>query len=380
MIPRTLFSEEHNLFRESSRKFLQKEIVPYHEQWEQAGMVSREAWLKAGKAGFLCTAFPEEYGGSGADFLFSAVFIEELARTGCTGPGFPVHSDIVAPYILHYGTQEQKKTFLPKMASGEIIGAIAMSEPNAGSDLQAIKTTARKEGGEYIVNGSKTFITNGFMADMVIVAVKTDTSVGAKGMSLLLVEAGKEGFTKGRPLKKIGMKAQDTCEMFFDNVRVPVNNLLGREGEGFKYLMQQLPQERLVVALMAISLAEAAFEITVQYTKERSAFGKTISEFQNTRFKLAEMAAEIQAGRTFADRCLDLHLNKGLDAATASMAKYFLTELQCKVVDECVQLHGGYGYMWDYFIARAYADSRAQKIYAGSNEIMKEIIAREVLK
>ena len=361
--------------RESVRRFFEKEIVPYHDQWEKDGHISREAWLKTGESGFLCTEMPQEYGGSGLDFLYSTILIEELTKTGCSGPGFAVHSDIVVPYILHLGTEQQKKKWLPKMATGEVIGAIAMTEPGTGSDLQAIKTTAEKKGNDYIVNGSKTFITNGYMSDLVIVVVMTAT----EEISLLLMDTETEGFTKGKPLKKIGMKAQDTCELFFDNVKVPQSNLLGNEGEGFMYLMQELPQERLIVAILAIALSETAFEKTVQYTQERVAFGRPIAKFQNTRFKLAEMATEIQIGRTFVDKCLELHLKQELDVPTAAMAKYAMTDLQCKVVDECLQLHGGYGYMWEYWIARAYADSRAQRIYAGTNEIMKEIISRSIL-
>lgn len=379
MIPRTLFTEEHEMLRTAVRDFFQKEIVPFHDQWELEGQISREAWLKAGEMGILCPAAPIEYGGSGADFLYSTIIIEELSKTGCTGPGFFLHSDIVAPYILHYGTEEQKKNWIPKMISGEAITAIAMSEPAAGSDLQGIKTTAIKQGDHYIVNGSKTFITNGYMSDMVIVVVKTDPSAGAKGTSLLLMEANMEGFSKGKPLKKIGMKAQDTCELFFDNVKVPLSCLLGKEGEGFNYLMQELPQERLLVGIMGITTAETAIEKTIQYTKERVAFGKPIAAFQNTRFKLAELATETQIGRVFIDKCIELHMKKELDIPTAAMLKYNITDLQCKVVDECLQFHGGYGYVWEYWIARAYADSRVQKIYAGANEIMKEIIARAIM-
>ncbi len=379
MIQRTLFTEEHEMLRDAVKDFFQKEVVPFHDQWEQDGQVSREVWLKAGEMGILCPGTPVEYGGPGLDFLYSAVIIEELSKTGCTGPGFFLHSDIVAPYILHYGTEQQKKTWLPKMVSGEAITAIAMSEPSAGSDLQGIKTTAVKQGDHYIVNGSKTFITNGYMSDMVIVVVKTDPNAGAKGTSLLLMESSMAGFSKGKPLKKIGMKAQDTCEMFFDNVKVPVSNLLGKEGQGFNYLMQELPQERLLVGIMAIISAEIAIEKTIQYTKERIAFGKPISAFQNTRFKLAEMATETQIGRIFVDKCIELHLKKELDIPTAAMVKYAMTDLQCKVVDECLQFHGGYGYVWEYWIARAYADCRVQKIYAGANEIMKEIISRAIL-
>lgn len=379
MIPRTLFTEEHEMLRIAVRDFFQKEIVPFHDKWEQEGQISREAWLKAGEMGILCPCAPVEYGGPGTDFLYSAIIIEELSKTGCTGPGFFLHSDIVAPYILHYGTEEQKKKWIPKMVSGEAITAIAMSEPSAGSDLQGIKTTAVKQGDHYIVNGSKTFITNGYMSDMVIVVVKTDPAAGAKGTSLLIMDNTMEGYSKGSPLKKVGMKAQDTCEMFFDNVKVPVSCLLGKEGEGFNYLMQELPQERLLVGIMGITTAETAIEKTIQYTKERIAFGKPIASFQNTRFKLAEMATETQIGRVFVDKCIELHLNKKLDIPTAAMLKFSMTDLQCKVVDECLQLHGGYGYIWEYWIARAYADSRVQKIYAGTNEIMKEIVSRAIM-
>lgn len=379
MIPRTLFTEEHEMLRIAVRDFFQKEIVPFHDKWEQEGQISREAWLKAGEMGILCPCAPVEYGGPGTDFLYSAIIIEELSKTGCTGPGFFLHSDIVAPYILHYGTEEQKKKWIPKMVSGEAITAIAMSEPSAGSDLQGIKTTAVKQGDHYIVNGSKTFITNGYMSDMVIVVVKTDPAAGAKGTSLLIMDNTMEGYSKGTPLKKIGMKAQDTCEMFFDNVKVPVSCLLGKEGEGFNYLMQELPQERLLVGIMGITTAETAIEKTIQYTKDRIAFGKPVASFQNTRFKLAEMATETQIGRVFVDKCIELHLNKKLDIPTAAMLKFSMTDLQCKVVDECLQLHGGYGYIWEYWIARAYADSRVQKIYAGTNEIMKEIVSRAIM-
>lgn len=379
MIPRTLFTPEHEMLRSAVRDFFQKEIVPFHDKWEQEGQISREAWLKAGEMGILCSCAPVEYGGPGTDFLYSAIIIEELSKTGCTGPGFFLHSDIVAPYILHYGTEEQKKKWIPKMVSGEVITAIAMSEPSAGSDLQGIKTTAILQGDHYLVNGSKTFITNGYMSDMVIVVVKTDPNAGARGTSLLIMDTTMDGYTKGSPLKKVGMKAQDTCELFFDNVKVPVSCLLGKEGEGFNYLMQELPQERLLVGIMGITTAETAIEKTIQYTKERSAFGKPIAAFQNTRFKLAELATETQIGRVFLDKCIELHLKKQLDIPTAAMLKYATTDLQCKVVDECLQLHGGYGYIWEYWIARAYADSRVQKIYAGANEIMKEIIARDIM-
>ena len=311
-----------------------------------------------------------------ADFLYSAVVIEEQARLGLTGVGFSLHSDIVAPYILHYGNEEQKQYYLPKLVSGELVTAIAMTEPGTGSDLQGVKTTAVLDGDEYVINGSKTFITNGWLADLVIVVAKTDAKAGAKGISLFLVDAKTPGFSKGKRLEKVGMKAQDTSELFFQDVCIPKANLLGKEGMGFVYLMQELPQERLTVGVGAIASAEAALKWTLDYTRERKAFGRAVADFQNTRFKLAEMATEIQVGRVFVDRCLELHLNKKLDVPTAAMLKYWGTDLQCKVIDECVQLHGGYGYMWEYPIARAWADSRVQRIYAGTNEIMKEIISR----
>ncbi|MEE1950708.1 acyl-CoA dehydrogenase family protein [Pseudomonas alcaligenes] len=376
MIPRALFSSEHELFRESVRKFFEQEAVPFHAQWEKDGHIDRALWNKAGEAGMLCSHIPEEYGGMAADFLYSAVVIEEQARLGLTGVGFSLHSDIVAPYILHYGNEEQKQYYLPKLVSGELVTAIAMTEPGTGSDLQGVKTTAVLDGDEYVINGSKTFITNGWLADLVIVVAKTDAKAGAKGISLFLVDAKTPGFSKGKRLEKVGMKAQDTSELFFQDVRIPKANLLGKEGMGFVYLMQELPQERLTVGVGAIASAEAALKWTLDYTRERKAFGRAVADFQNTRFKLAEMATEIQVGRVFVDRCLELHLNKKLDVPTAAMLKYWGTDLQCKVIDECVQLHGGYGYMWEYPIARAWADSRVQRIYAGTNEIMKEIISR----
>ncbi|MFV8571758.1 acyl-CoA dehydrogenase family protein [Marinobacter sp. SBS5] len=377
MIPRTLFDADLDGFRDSVRKFLEQEAAPHHEQWEKDGQVSREIWHKAGELGFLCPTLPEEYGGVGADFRYSAVVMEEVAKAGLTGIGWSLHSDIVAPYIFNYGTDEQKARYLPKLASGEMVGAIAMTEPGAGSDLQGVKTTAIKDGDHYLLNGSKTFITNGQLADLVVVVAKTDPKEGAKGTSLFIVESASEGFEKGQNLNKVGMKAQDTSELFFQDVKVPADNLLGgREGHGFVQLMSELPAERLQVALTAVAAAEAAWQWTLDYVKERKAFGKPILAFQNTRFKLAELKAEITAARVFTDRCLELHLEKKLDIPTAAMLKQHTTDLQCKVMDECVQLHGGYGYMWEYPIARAWADSRVQRIYAGTNEIMKEIVAR----
>jgi len=377
MIPRTLFDADLEGFRDSVRKFLEQEAAPHHEQWEKDGQVSREIWHKAGELGFLCPTLPEEYGGVGADFRYSAVVMEEVARAGLTGIGWSLHSDIVAPYIYNYGTDEQKAHYLPKLASGEMVGAIAMTEPGAGSDLQGVKTTAIQDGDHYLLNGSKTFITNGQLADLVVVVAKTDPKEGAKGTSLFIVESASEGFEKGQNLNKVGMKAQDTSELFFQDVKVPAENLLGgREGQGFIQLMSELPAERLQVALTAVAASEAAWQWTLDYVKERKAFGKPVVAFQNTRFKLAELKAEITAARVFTDRCLELHLEKKLDIPTAAMLKQHTTDLQCKVMDECVQLHGGYGYMWEYPIARAWADSRVQRIYAGTNEIMKEIVAR----
>ncbi|MBG13160.1 MAG: acyl-CoA dehydrogenase [Alcanivorax sp.] len=379
MIPRTLFSSDHETFRDTVRKFLENEAVPHHEEWEQTGQVPKELWRKAGEQGFLCPMVSEEYGGIGADFLYSVVVSEEISRAGLTGIGWGLHTEIVAPYIEHYGSEEMKQRLLPKMVSGELIGAIAMSEPGAGSDLQGVKTNAVKDGDHYILNGSKTFITNGQNADIVIVVAKTDPSKGAKGTSLLIVEEGMEGFQKGKNLKKVGMKAQDTSELFFQDVKVPVENLIGDEGMGFIYLMQELPQERLGIAINGLAMAESAFEHTLEYVKERKAFGQRVADFQNTQFKLAEMRTKLDVARAYVDRCLEMHLKKELDIPTAAGAKYWVTDLQCEIIDECLQLHGGYGYMWEYPIARMYADARVQRIYGGTNEIMKTIIARALL-
>jgi alkylation response protein AidB-like acyl-CoA dehydrogenase len=378
VIPRTLFSPEHETFRDSVRRFMQDEVVPHDERWQEQGFADREVWRKAGANGFLCPSMPPEYGGAGADRLFSVVLMEEQARANNSTLGFGLHSEIVAPYLLAYGTEALKKKYLPRMASGEMIGAIAMSEPAAGSDLQGVKTTALAKGGFYLLNGSKTFITNGWNCDLVIVVAKTDPAKGAKGTSLLVVDTSMQGFTKGRRLKKMGLKGQDTAELFFDNVEVPAENLLGQENNGFIYLMQELPWERLQIAISAAAKAEAALEWTRAYVTERKAFGRTVASFQNTRFKLAELATEVQIARVFVDRCIDLLLDKKLDTATASMAKYWVSDLECKVMDECVQLHGGYGYMLEFPIARAYVDARVQRIYGGTNEIMKEVISRSL--
>ena len=382
MIDRTLFSPEHEAFRDSFRRFMDKEIAPFHAQWEEQGYVDRAVWNKAGENGFLCMTMPEEFGGAGADKLYSIVQMEELGRAGFSGIGYSLHSEIVAPYIAHYGTPAQKARYLPRMASGEMIGAIAMSEPAAGSDLQGIKTTATVQpDGSYVLKGSKTFITNGWHADLVIVVAKTNPAAGAKGTSLLLVERGMPGFSVGKRLNKLGLKAQDTSELFFDDVRVPAENLLGGaalENRGFICLMEQLPWERLQIAIGAVAAAQAAIGWTLDYVKERKVFGQAVATFQNTRYKLAEMQTEVQVARVFVDKCTELLLQDKLDTATASMAKYWCSDLQCKVMDECVQLFGGYGYMWEYPITRAYADARVQRIYGGTNEIMKEVISRSM--
>jgi len=378
MIERTLFSEEHEMFRDSVRRFMERELAPHHEAWEEAGEVPRWAWKKAGEQGFLCVAIPEEWGGVGADRRYSIILMEEQSRLNLSGLGFPLHSDIVAPYIHHYGTREQKLQWLPKMATGDYIAAIAMTEPGGGSDLQAIRTTARREGDEYVISGQKTFITNGQSADLILVACKTDRTEGARGISLVMVEASRPGFERGRRLKKLGTKAQDTSELFFNDVRVPVGNLIGEEGKGFGYMMNELAWERMHVGIQAISVCEAALDWTITYCKDRKAFGKQIIDFQNSRFKLAAAKTEVQVGRVFLDRCLELVLADKLDPVDAAMVKLWTSEMQGRVLDECLQLHGGYGFMWEYPITRAYADARVQRIYAGTNEIMKEIIGRKL--
>ena len=378
-IPRTVFGEEHEMFRATVKDFIEREIAPHHDKWEKEGIVPRDLWRKAGEAGLLLTGTPEEYGGAGANFLMSAILIEEMSKGLYSGPGFRLHSDIVAPYILHYGSEEQKRSLLPRMARGEIVTAIAMTEPGTGSDLQGIRTTAVRQGNELIVNGQKTYITNGQLADIIIVACKTDPKEGAKGISLVIVEADRPGFARGRNLEKLGNKAQDTSELFFDNVRVPPSNILGAEGKGFSYLMQELPQERLIVGLASVAIMEAALEWTLAYTRDRKAFGRPIADFQNSRFKLAEVATEVQVARVFVDKCLELHIAGKLDVPTAAMQKWWLTELEGRVLDICLQLHGGAGFMWEYPIARAYADARVHRIFAGTTEIMKEIVARSLM-
>ena len=376
MVERTLFGEEHEIFRQSVRRFMERELAPHHEAWEDAGEVPRWAWKRAGEQGYLCAAIPAEYGGAGADRRYSIILMEEQARLNLTGLGFALHSDIVAPYIHHYGTEAQKTAWLPGMASGDLIAAIAMTEPGGGSDLQAIRTAAVRDGDHYVISGQKTFITNGQTADLILVACKTDRTEGARGISLVMVEADRAGFERGRRLKKMGTKAQDTSELFFNEVRVPVTNLIGEEGKGFAYMMQELPWERMHVGIQAVSCCEAALEWTIDYTRNRKAFGKPVLDFQNTRFTLADCKTEVQVGRIFLDRCLELVLEGKLDTTTAAMVKLWTSEMQGRVLDQLLQMHGGYGFMWEYPITRAYADARVQRIYAGTNEIMKELIGR----
>ena len=375
----SIYEQEHEDFRTSVRTFMEKEVVPHHDQWEKDGQVSREVWLKAGEAGLLCFDVDEEYGGAGVkDFRYNTIVAEELARVGASGPGFPVHSDIIVPYISQLGTDEQKQRWLPGLVSGEIISAIAMTEPGAGSDLQGIRTSAVDKGDHYVLNGSKTFISNGILSDLVIVVCRTDPDAGHKGISLLVVERGMTGFERGRNLDKVGMKAQDTAELFFDNVEVPKANLLGEEGSGFISLMMNLPQERISIAAMAVAAIEQVLEMSLSYAKERQAFGKPIGSFQHNRFVLAEMATNAHVARVFINDCI-LKLNAGeVDPTLASMAKWWTTELQKQVVDAGVQLHGGYGYMMEYPIAKAFTDSRIQTIYGGTTEIQKEIIGRSL--
>jgi acyl-CoA dehydrogenase len=376
---RPILEAEHESFRQTVRAFLEREVVPFHDEWEKAGVVPRDLWTKAGAQGLLCFDVAEEYGGPGVkDFRYNMVMAEELTRAGVNGPGFLVHTDIIVPYLSSLGTDEQKRRWLPGCVSGETITAIAMTEPGAGSDLQGIRTTAVDKGDHYVLNGSKTFISNGILADLVIVVARTDPEAGHKGISLLVVERGMEGFERGRNLEKMGLKAQDTAELFFDNVVVPKENLLGEEGSGFVSLMMNLPQERLSIAMMAAAACEAVLEMCLAYVKEREAFGRPIGKFQHTRFTIAEMATEAHIARVFVDDCVRRHNDGALDAKLASMAKWWTTELQKKVVDQGVQLFGGYGYMTEYPIARAFLDSRVQTIYGGTTEIQKEIIGRSL--
>ncbi len=376
---RTLFEPEHDLFRESYRAFLHRHVAPYHEQWEQDKIVDRGVWLEAGKQGFLGMAVPEAYGGGGnGDFRYNTIVTEETVAGRYSGIGFGLHNDVVAPYLLRLTNEEQKQRWLPQFCTGELITAIAMTEPGTGSDLQNIKTRAVKEGDHYILNGAKTFITNGINADLVIVVAQTDPEKGALGFSLLVVERGMEGFERGRKLDKIGLDAQDTAELSFTDVKVPVENLLGEEGQGFIYLMQNLPQERIGIAVMAAAAMESTLELTLQYAKERKAFGRPIGSQQNSRFLLAELATEATVVRMMVDEFIRLHLDEKLTAEQAAMAKWYSTEKQVYLIDRCLQLHGGYGYMREYPVARAYLDSRVQTIYGGTTEIMKEIIGRSM--
>ncbi|KAF2362694.1 Acyl-CoA oxidase/dehydrogenase central domain [Trinorchestia longiramus] len=378
---REIFNSDHDIFRASVRKFVQDEVVPYHDEWENGGQVSRELWLKAGESGLLGIATPEEHGGIGGDFKDSAIVMEELMYANCSGPGFALHSDIVMPYISHYGTKDQIDKFIPDMVAGKKIGAIAMSEPGAGSDLQGVMTNARRDGDDWILNGSKTFITNGFMSDLVIVVAvtKPDAKSRAHGISLFIVEDGMKGFHKGKKLKKMGLKAQDTAELFFEDVRLPSTALLGKENQGFYKLMQELPQERLLIAVISTASCEWQFEITRDYVKQRKAFGKTLSHLQTIQHKLAEIKTQVSVTRAFTDQCLELHHHGKLDSAMASMVKYWASEQQNKMAYDCVQMHGGWGYMSEYPISKAYVDARVQSIYGGANEIMKELIARTIV-
>lgn len=374
-----LLTDDLRQFRDAFRTFVAREIAPHYAAWEQAGYVDREVWRNAGRKGFLTPEAPEAFGGLGsADFRYNAIISEELAYAGAPGVGFAIHSDMVAPYILLYGTPEQQARWVPGLVNGDLVAAIGMTEPNTGSDVSSIRTTAVRQGAHYLLNGQKTFISNGLLADLVVVACKTNPQAGRRGISLLVVERGMPGFTRGRRLEKVGLHAQDTAELFFENVPVPLDNLLGEEGKGFYYLMQRLAQERLTIAVGAVAGAEQALAWTTQYCKERTAFGQPIGSFQNSRFKLAEMQTEVEIGRVFLDHCIMLHVAGALSAEKAAMAKWWLTELQGRVIDQCVQLHGGYGYMLEYPIARAYIDARAQRIYGGTNEIMKEIIGRSM--
>jgi alkylation response protein AidB-like acyl-CoA dehydrogenase len=375
---RTLFEPDHDAFRDLARTFMAREVVPRHADWEKAGIVDRDVWVEAGKQGLLGMDVPEDYGGGGvSDFRYNAVLDEEIIRVGATGLGFGLHNDIVAPYLLDLGTDEQKQRWLPGFCSGELITAIAMSEPAAGSDLQGIKTAARRDGDDWVLSGSKTFITNGVNADLVIVVARTDPDAdGARGLSLLVVERGMTGFDRGRNLDKIGLKAQDTAELFFDEVRIPSSNLLGQPNRGFGYLIDRLPQERLSIAVAAAAACERMLELTVDYVKNRTAFGRPVGSFQHNRFVVAELATQTAVARAFVDECIRQLNRKTLSVADAAMAKWWTTDLQNKVADACLQLHGGYGYMTEYPISRAWLDSRVQAIYGGTNEIMKEIIGR----
>lgn len=379
-IPRTIYSDEHEIFRESVARFLKEEVLPHYEAWEDAGRTPREIWKRAGDIGILGTSTPETYGGMGGDFLFDAIVIEELGRYGVAAPAWDMHAYIIAPILLEFCSDAQKQAWLPPMVSGDVISCIGLTEPGGGSDLKEIKTSATLDGSNenYVINGAKTFITNGHIGDHILLATKTDPSLGAKGVSTFWVDLSLPGISRGKNLKKIGNKAQDTAELFFDDVRVPAANMVGGVNEGWKVLMEGLVQERLVVAVRSVVMAEAAVDQTIAYTKERQAFGQTVFDFQNTQFKLAEMAADVEAARPFVDRCIELHSRGELSMDVAAKSKLWTTELADRVLDECLQLHGGYGYMWEFPIARAWADARVHRIYAGTNEVMKYIISRNL--
>ncbi|MHA1113577.1 MAG: acyl-CoA dehydrogenase family protein, partial [Alphaproteobacteria bacterium] len=358
------------------RRFVDTEIVPHNAQWEKDGVVPVELWHKAGAAGLLACTVSEEYGGVGGTFLHNAIVIEELARISAMGPAFPPHSVVIAPYIMKYGSEEQRRTWLPKMVSGEAIGAIAMTEPDTGSDLQNIKTRAVRDGDDYVINGQKMFISNGQIGNLILVACKTDPDAGGKGTSMIIVEGDRKGLVRGRNLEKLGMKAQDTSELFFEDLRVPLSNLIGEEGKGFAYMMTQLPEERLMIGVRSVAIMEAALQWTIDYTDQRKAFGKRIADFQNTKFQLADVKSDIVVARAFVDRCIELHMQGKLDASTGAVIKLHCAELLNRVLDRCLQLHGGYGYMWEFPICRAFADARVTRIAGGSSEIMRELISR----
>ena len=377
-VQRTVYREDHELFRATARRFFERECLPHQDRWNREGMVDRETWRKAGREGLLCVTLPTEYGGGGGDFGHSSVIAEELAHSGISGFALGLHSDIVAPYIARLGSDEQKKRWLPGVCAGEQILAVAMTEPGAGSDVKSIRTTALRKGDHYVLNGSKTFISNGLLCDLIVVVCKTDPSAGAKGVSLLMVDAHSEGFRRGRKLEKVGQHAQDTAEIFFDNVHVPVSNLLGVEGQGFAYLMQELAQERFIVAVSSAARLERLLQQTLEYVKDRRAFNQTVWDFQNTKFKLADVKAQSVALRTMVDYYLAEHMRRRLTPEEAAIAKLYASETLWKCIDEMVQLHGGYGYMLDYPIARAFVDQRVSRIYAGSNEVMRDLIARKL--
>ena len=377
-IPRNIYREEHEIFRKSVARFLQEEVLPDYEKWEDEGRTPQAIWCRAGELGLLGTSIPEDYGGMGGDFLFDAIVIEELGRHCVAAPAWDMHAYIIAPFLIKFASDEQKHAWLPKMASGEFISCIGLTEPDGGSDLKELKTSAKIEGDGYVISGAKTFITNGHIANRILLAAKTKPELGAKGISLFWIDLNSDGVSRGKNLKKIGNKAQDTAELFFDGVKVPIECRLGEENHGWHILMDGLVRERLVVAVRSIVMAEAAVTQTISYTKERQAFGQTVFDFQNTQFKLAELAADVETARPFMDRCIELHVKDEISPEVAAKAKLTITELADKVLDTCLQLHGGYGYMWDFPIARAWADARVHRIYAGTNEVMKYIIARDL--